>query len=156
MGGLMLPPRAEQVLTGRHPSGGHTIGAPDGTPGLPLVNWSRTHGDLRIPHFFGLHGLQAIPLLAVGLSGAPPVPNVDGGGRRGELHQRSSGSSSSQALAGQSMAEPDGTTMLALALWAVASLAAVVGRFGCPATAMRTRRDRRHGRSTAMAGTGVR
>ena len=40
------------------------IGAPDGTPRLPLTNWSRTHGDLRIPHFFGLHGLQAIPLLA--------------------------------------------------------------------------------------------
>lgn len=41
----------------------HTIGAPDGNPGFPLTNWSRGHGDLRIPHFFGLHTLQILPLL---------------------------------------------------------------------------------------------
>jgi hypothetical protein len=41
----------------------HTIGAADGNPGFPLTNWSRGHGDLRIPHFFGLHTLQILPLL---------------------------------------------------------------------------------------------
>ncbi|ULQ54106.1 hypothetical protein [Flavihumibacter fluvii] len=41
----------------------HTIGAPDGQPGFPLTNWSRQNGDLRIPHFFGLHTLQLFPLL---------------------------------------------------------------------------------------------
>lgn len=43
--------------------GGHTIGAPDGTPGLPFVNWSKAFGDLRVAHFFGVHSLQAFPLL---------------------------------------------------------------------------------------------
>ena len=40
----------------------HTIGAADGSIGLSLVNWSRIYGDLRVPHFFGLHSLQILPL----------------------------------------------------------------------------------------------
>ncbi len=41
----------------------HTIGATDGTSGLPIVNWSKNYGDLRVAHFLGLHAIQIVPLL---------------------------------------------------------------------------------------------
>jgi len=46
----------------------HNVGIPDGGEGLPIINWSTTAGDLRIAHFFGLHGIQIIPLFALWVS----------------------------------------------------------------------------------------
>lgn len=69
-GFMMTSPTAAQMAllqAGQHSAmiGAHTVGAPDGGPGLPLLGWSTTNGDLRIGHFVGLHGLQIIPLLGL-------------------------------------------------------------------------------------------
>jgi hypothetical protein len=43
----------------------HTVGAPDGGPGLPFVNWSTVAGDIRAAHFVSLHGIQLFPVAAL-------------------------------------------------------------------------------------------
>ncbi len=41
---------------------GHWVGAArTDAGGLPLVNWSRQGGDLRVAHFFGIHAMHFIP-----------------------------------------------------------------------------------------------
>lgn len=42
---------------------GHTVGAVGGA--APLFGWNRAGGDLRVAHFFGMHGEQILPLVAV-------------------------------------------------------------------------------------------
>lgn len=127
-GGLMTQPTAEQIagarITGEMPrSGAHTVGAPDGGPGLPGTGWSLAHGDVRVPHFVGLHAVQLLPLF------------VWAAGRRYHDAMRvrlalGAGVSYAalfaillaQALAGQSVAAPSGMFLGALALWVVATV----------------------------------
>jgi hypothetical protein len=130
LGVLMVIPTAEQSQqledgTGML-SGAHAVGVADGGPGMPFTGWSTTGGDLRIGHFIGLHALQALPLLAFALTVLDPV-------RRLRLVLVGAGTYAAvgalvtwQALRGQPLIHPDGATLAALALVALAAAGATV------------------------------
>lgn len=55
---------------------GHWVGgALIDAGGLPLFNWSRTGGDLRVAHFFGIHAMHFIPAIAA-LAAAARLPGA--------------------------------------------------------------------------------
>ena len=121
-GGLMTQPRAGQS---HGIIGSHTIGSPDGGTGLPLLGWSTKHGDLRLGHFVGLHGAQAIPLLYFVLARK----------RRARVSSIAVGAASYgalffllewQALRGQALVQPDGLTLEAWAIWLGLSASALL------------------------------
>jgi hypothetical protein len=128
-GMLMTPPTPGQLeamrATGKMVMiGAHTVGSssaiPDSGPGLPLLGWSTTHGDLRIGHFVGLHALQILPLLGVFLTRRRERWLTQG--HRLTLLWTASlgylglvGLVSWQALRGQALLAPDALTLGALA-----------------------------------------
>jgi hypothetical protein len=60
----MVRPTSDQMhASERLHAGAHTVGAPDGGPGIAFANWSTQHGDLRVAHFLGLHAVQIIPVI---------------------------------------------------------------------------------------------
>lgn len=117
---LMTGPTAEQLSDFQGIAGAHAVGTADGGPGLPLLGWSTIAGDLRIPHFIGMHALQALPLFALLLElGARRLaPLRDALVRRGLVITGAGtwlavvGLVTMQALRGQSIVAPDALTLL--------------------------------------------
>ena len=130
-GGLMTSPRAAQLdelktTHGLTSSGSHTVGAPDGGPGLPGTGWSLEHGDLRVPHFVGLHAMQVLPLVAVALRrrhrNMEPIATI-------RVASASYGALFTllliQALQGEALVAPGIVTTVLFTVWALTTIAAV-------------------------------
>ena len=108
--------------------GAHSVGVPDGGPGMPVTGWSTTGGDLRISHFVGMHALQALPILAYLLGRRTLLADavrarlvLIGGSAYTVLVLLLTW----QALRAQPLLRPDGLTLAALAALAAGTVAAV-------------------------------
>lgn len=128
------PDQADALQHGLTPDrvGAHSVGVPDGGPGMPVTGWSTTGGDLRIPHFVGIHALQVLPLVAMLLAAAGRRMSrfADAGVRTrlvliaGVAYAGLTALVTWQALRGQSLVHPDLLTLTALgALLAAAAIA---------------------------------
>ncbi len=134
LGYLMTSPTAAQLADFGGIAGAHAVGIADGGPGLAVLGWSTVAGDLRIPHFVGMHALQAIPLALIAmelLSRRFPVlrdvavrARLVGTVTAGYLAVV--GLVTLQALRGQSIVAPDTVTLGLGAAIAVAMAAAAL------------------------------
>jgi len=132
---LMTSPTAQQLADYQGIVGAHAVGVADGGAGLPLLGWSTVAGDLRVPHFVGMHALQLFPLLVLGLEVASRrVPVL----RRPAVRHRLVVTAvvgfaatlvvlTWQALSGQSIVRPEGAILVAgLGVAALTAIGAVV------------------------------
>jgi hypothetical protein len=54
------------IMASGYDGPGHWVGGErSDANGLPLVGWSTTGGDLRVPHFFATHLMQALPIVGL-------------------------------------------------------------------------------------------
>ncbi|MEU0101347.1 hypothetical protein [Streptomyces sp. NPDC006267] len=125
LGFLMSLPSASQRAAGDLDRadivGAHSVGVPDGGPAMPLTGWSTTGGDLRVPHFVGMHALQTLPLLLIALVLLAPrfAPLRDAGVRLRLVRVAIGGYAALvalltwQALRGLPLLHPDAATLAA-------------------------------------------
>lgn len=117
---------------------GHGVGDLDGN-GMFLTGWSTTGGDMRVPHFIGLHGIQVLigAAMLLGFIAARRAWMRDERVRAAIVRWLSVGylgvfaTAGVQAVRGQSFVAPDAATLAgfaASALVAVAGIALTVRR----------------------------
>ncbi len=129
---LMTSPTSAQLSDFQGVAGAHTVGLADGGQGLPVLGWSTVAGDLRVPHFIGMHALQILPLLVLGLELlARRVPVLNASLRLRLVRIAVPAYAATivvltwQALAGQSVVQPSGAILWVGVLVAVAAVGAV-------------------------------
>jgi hypothetical protein len=129
VGPLMTRPTREQLASARAGErmmqiGQHSVGGVDGGPGLPLTGWSTQYGDMRVPHFMGLHAVQALALAALAVRRWRRAERV-----RVRAVVAFAASYASlfllllwNALRGHSVVAPDRLAFQALGVWALATV----------------------------------
>lgn len=141
VGFVMVRPTPQQLAQDDPPiTGAHNVGVPDGGPGVPLLGWSTTGGDLRIAHFFGMHALQLVPLVLLLLAAlAPRLGRLADDRIRLRLVLVTSGAYAAvfalvtwQALRGQPLLSPDALTLAAAGTLAALTLAATAWALRTP------------------------
>lgn len=105
--------------------GSHTVGGVDGGPGLPGTGWSTAHGDLRVPHFVGLHALQLLPLVALAMRGRRRDAAARAVARAAASYGTLFGLLLAQALRGEPLFSPGPMMLVLFATWAALSGAAM-------------------------------
>ena len=133
LGALMVTPTPSQLnatadSTVKGMIGAHSVGTEDGGPTMPITGWSTTGGDLRIPHFVGMHALQALPIvLALLILLATRIPRLRSAAMRARLVIVAAAGYAGvvalvtwQAERGQSLIHPDALTLAGLGVLVVA------------------------------------
>ena len=131
---LMTGPTAAQLDDYQGIVGAHTVGVADGGPGLPILGWSTVAGDLRIPHFIGMHALQVLPIMVVVLELlSARLPRFRSEAVRFRLAAVATATYAVvlvlvtvQSLAGQSIVQPSGAILAAGIVVAAAAVIAAV------------------------------
>jgi hypothetical protein len=135
LGFLMTQPTAAQLKAGiTDTAGAHGVGVADGGPSMAVTGWATTGGDLRIPHFVGMHSLQLLPLAALLLVAlaprltrlADPVVRLRLTAVLCASYAALLGLVTWQALRGQALVHPDGTTLVAAGALALAAAAGIL------------------------------
>ncbi len=164
VGFLMTQPKPGQPRGASDVVGGHSVGVPDGGPSMPLTGWSTTGGDLRIPHFVGMHALQLLPLVVMVLAAlAPRFARLADDRVRLRLVLLASGVYTAafalvlwQALRGQPLIRPDGVTLGAAGVIAGIAVLGTYGVLRVPTPARGKATDARADAPGAGASKGVR
>ena len=101
-------------------SGAHSVGGVDGGPGVPVTGWSREHGDVRVPHFVGLHAIQVLALIALALRRwrRPDAVRVNAMLAAAASYASLFSLLLWMALRGESIVAPDAPTLGGLVVWA--------------------------------------
>ena len=109
------PTPAQRAEVDSSTLGSHSVGGDDPDGGLPFLGWNTQHGDLRVPHFIGMHALQGVPLLALVLRGIDSNASSEGTRLRIVLAAAAgwaavTGTAMQQALRGHPVARVDALT----------------------------------------------
>ena len=145
LGALMVTPTRPQLEsmgngTFQGMIGAHSVGVADGGPAMPLTGWSMTGGDLRIPHFLGMHALQVLPIVLILLTLlARRVPRLRPSVMRARLVAVAAAGYAAmlalvtwQAERGQPLFQPDSLVLCGFIVLVVAVAAGAAGSLSRP------------------------